>query len=184
MNELDNKMSENNNSNLNEAGAFMCSFEQAVKKVEDDAPLKDILQFLDPMEEAKFKAYIKERPYSLFEDTLERFKKEKGIISDYELCKKSGLTRDYFYKVKYIYTKMANRDTLWALAIGLGLNIDETEQLFKSCGLSTEGKFDFRETEMERERAIRYFIEKHMTIEEVNKELAEHDMELLGNGKR
>lgn len=160
---------------------FMRSYEQKVKELELKNKYDDLLWYLNDKQEREFEKAI-QKPYKSFLDTFEEFKKEKKIESDYEVCKRANLTRDVLSKLKNTSKSVANRDILWALAIALGLNIKETEQLFESCGLSMHGGFKFSEYDMRRERALEFFVAHNMGIDEVNEVLKEKNLlPVLGN---
>ena len=114
-----------------------------------------------------------------FNDTLNKFMNEKKIDSYVDLCKRSNLNQDTMSKMRKGVFKTPNRDFLFALAIGLGLDLEETEKLFNSCGQSTKGCY--RKEDEKRERAIEYFIKNGCNIDTVNDELFNLKMPLIGN---
>ena len=70
---------------------------------------------------------------------------------------------------------------MWSLAVALKLNIDETEELFNSCGLSTKGGYNFSPIEEQRERAIEFFVDHKWSIDDINYQLEDMGMLILGN---
>lgn len=107
---------------------------------------------------AGFNRYIseKEQPPK-FVDVFTKFQRMKGDESDAAICRRVKVDQ-------YVLTRMkneerpANRDVLWRLAISLRLNLDETEELFNSCGLSTHGFYHISVKERHREIAYEYFL--------------------------
>lgn len=159
---------------------FLNSFNQKVEELEVNRPLGDLLYF-NVKEEAAFNRAI-EKKYKSFIDTYEELKKEKGFKSDYAVCKASNLTRDSLSRLKNNSKHITERDYLWALSLGMGLDIEETERLFNSCGLTVTGVFNFIEKKERRERALEFFVKHHIGIEQANKELIKHELTpTLGN---
>lgn len=143
-------------------------------------PLGNILCFKTYAEEQAFAKAIGKK-YKSFKETYEALKNKKGFKSDYEVYRASNLSKDYFWKLMNRINSIRERDPIWALAIGMGLNMKETEELFDSCGLSLKGMFKGSEKEMQRERAFEYFIKHHIGMKEANEELIKHDFLPLGN---
>ena len=117
-----------------------------------------------------------------FREVFEKFRVEKCAGTDSEICYKANLRQDTLSKLRMANVNPA-REYLWALAIALTLNIDETEELFGSCGLSITG-LDEREGEREekRELALEYFIKNEIyNIKIINDALRERKYKVLGN---
>lgn len=117
-----------------------------------------------------------------FRDVFEKFRLEKSAGNYREICRKANLREDTLSKLRSASIN-PNRDYLWALSIAMKLNLDETEELFQSCGLSTKGN-DSRMLPIEeaRERAFEFFIKEEMyCIKTINRELAKRGYANLGN---
>ena len=64
----------------------------------------------------------------------------------------------------------------------MGLNLEETEELFSSCDKCMYASYRLQREELDRELIFRYCIERHFKdIDEVNCLLMEYKMDLLGN---
>lgn len=116
-----------------------------------------------------------------FYEVFEKFRKKYNAGSNTDICKKSGLRKDTLSKLLSGTSSRFNRDYLWALAVGLKLSLDETEELFNSYGLSIKGGYGFGPKGERRERALEFFVENKWSIHEINYELMDRDMEILGN---
>ena len=75
------------------------------------------------------KEYIAEKPLS---ELLDELIKEKNLHKS-EIIKNSGLSEVYSYQI-FSGLRLPDRKKLLALAIGMGLNFDETQTLLKSAG--------------------------------------------------
>ena len=109
-----------------------------------------------------------------FADTLFYYIDKKGI-SDIEAYKRSNVGKKTFSKIKCNKNYKPSKITAVSFAIGLHLNIEETEHLLSTAGmcLSRADKFDV---------IIEYFITsgRYKTIFDVNEVLYQFDQSLLG----
>ena len=109
-----------------------------------------------------------------FSDTLFDYIDAKGI-TDVEAYKRSNVSRKVFSKIKCNKGYQPSKITAVSFAIGLRLNLEETEHLLNTAGmcLSRSSKFDV---------IIEYFIKtgKYQDIHEVNETLYKYDQVLLG----
>lgn len=108
-----------------------------------------------------------------FTQKLFRFIKQKRL-DEVEVYKNANMTRQHFSKIRSDDQYQPKKETAIALAIGLKLNLDETNDLLQSCGyaLSQSNHFDL---------IIKYFIELEIyDIYEINLVLYEYDQKQLG----
>ncbi len=99
---------------------------------------------------------------------------ERGM-TDVECYKKANVDKKTFSKIKCNPdTYRPSKQTAVAFAIALQLNLDETQDLLASAGLTLSRSFTF-------DKIIRYYIQKgNYNVFEINEALFEFDQVLLG----
>lgn len=107
-----------------------------------------------------------------FHDYIMQMCAERGETREH-VIKRSGINRTYGHQI-FNGTRKPSRDKVIQLAIGFGLNIEQTQQLLKAaqeCQLTPKVK---------RDAAILYCIIHHLDFSGAQKLLAGFDMAALG----
>lgn len=117
-------------------------------------------------------AFILERSEETFSEMLLRLIAESGK-KNADVYKKAGVSKKLFSKIKNDPSYHPSKKTVFALAIGLELNIDQTKDLLLRAGyaINPSDKFDL---------VIQYFIENAFyELAEIEIVLFEHGLPLI-----
>jgi len=118
-------------------------------------------------------SYKQFEPDESFSECLIRMIDERGLL-DPDVYKKANIDRKHFNHIKNTKNYRPKKETAVALAIGMRLNLDDTNTLLERAGfvLSRSSKFDL---------IIKYCIENEIyNIFDINEILFEEDQKTLG----
>ncbi len=123
-------------------GAFLDEHYEPSNSDEETQPCMDVFDGLDVLEERKLEEFLKTDGVT-FSARLMQFTAEK-CISVPELCRRSGIDRKHFSKMKNNPNYRPTKNTVIALSAGLRLSLEETECFLKCAGyaLSKSSKAD------------------------------------------
>lgn len=136
---------------------------------------KSISAIEDTMHSAKdmtLKEYLRKMDKSFAEKLFDLI--DESGMTDVECYKKANVDKRTFSKIKSNPAYKPSKQTAVAFAIALKLDIDETQDLLATVGLTLSRSRTF-------DKIIRYFIHnKNYNIFEINEALFEFDQVLLG----
>lgn len=115
---------------------------------------------------------IAESKIETFQDKLFSMIKEKQL-DEVEIYKQGNISRQLFSKIRSEKDYHPTKNTVFLLAIGMGLNIDETSELLEKAGytFSSASKADL---------IIQYFLyHKNFNIFAINEVLERYGFEIL-----
>jgi hypothetical protein len=116
--------------------------------------------------------YLKEKDKG-FRDMLFELIDSSGM-SDVECYKKANIDKRIFSKIKSNKNYKPSKPTAVAFAISLKLDLEQTQELLSTAGLTLSRNSVF-------DKIIRYFIHNgNYNIFEINEALFEFDQQLLG----
>ena len=105
-------------------------------------------------------------------ELLSALLERKGLKKS-QVIKTSEIPEVYGYQI-FSGVRVPERNKLLCLAVGMGLNIDETQQLLRCSGYSQlYVKLPF-------DSVVLYGLCKHLTVVQINELLYEHGLEMLG----
>jgi hypothetical protein len=132
----------------------------------DESVLEDIHGELDD--------FIRNNRKPTLQEVLFRFIDKKGI-TDAEVYKSAGLDRKHFSKIRSKPDYRPKKSTIFALALGLELNKEDTEELLGSAGYSLS------ESETS-DLVIKFCLDKHIyDVNQVNEYLVYFSEKPLGS---
>ena len=105
-------------------------------------------------------------------DMLHNLQREKGLRKT-DIIKRSELSEVYAYQI-FSGQRHPDRKKLLCLAVGMSLNLEETQSLLKCAGhapLYVKLPFD---------SVVMYGICKHLSVIQINEILFDNDLETLG----
>lgn len=105
-------------------------------------------------------------------DYLHKLLKEKKLIQA-DVIKRSELQQTYACQI-FNGTKNPTRDKVLCIAFGMGLNLAETQQLLKSCGLP------FLYAKHKRDSIIIFAVNKQLNLIQTNELLYDRGEKTLG----
>lgn len=138
---------------------------------------KDTTEILKELQlSADFQSFYQENKDYLIDQTLaqllNQLLQETGI-SKAKAIKNAEMSEMYGYHI-FAGSRIPERGKVLALAVGMGLNIDQVQQLLKAAGYTTlyaKRPFD---------SIVLYGIVKKMTVAQINELLYDYGMETLG----
>ena len=153
-----------------------CSFNSSVRPVRkkhEDKNEKVFYSYSGSAADKSLSDYMKDMDKSFAYKLFDLI--DKRGMTDVECYKKANIDKKTFSKIKcHPDTYRPSKQTAVAFAIALRLNLDETQDLLASAGLTLSRSFTF-------DKIIRYFIQKgNYNIFEINEALFEFDQILLG----
>ncbi len=123
-----------------------------------------------------FKRFYQENKEYMVDKTLAQFLEQllqETGISKAQAIKNAEMSEIYGYHI-FAGTRIPERGKVLALAIGMGLKLDQIQQLLKVAGYSTlyvKRPFD---------SVVLYGICNNMSVAQINELLYDYDMETLG----
>lgn len=111
--------------------------------------------------------------YVSISEYLNRLVSEKNLTKS-EVIKKSELSEIYAYQIFSGKRYNPSRDKILCLAFGMGLNVNETQQMLKVFG------FPFLYAKRKRDSIIIFALNKGLSVPDTNELLYNSDEETLG----
>ena len=139
---------------------------------------KDTAKILEELKECSdFKKFYNENNEYINNTTLADYLNniiEKKKLKKAEIIRKAEISEVYAYQIFSGTRKNPERNKLLCLAFGMGLNLDETQELLKISGYSqlyVKKPFD---------SVIIYALCNQLTVMEANNLLYDYDLETIG----
>lgn len=110
-----------------------------------------------------------------FDTLLKQYCEQRGMLPA-QVIERSQIERTYGHQL-FNGTRRPSRDKVIQLALGLGLNVDETQQLLRSAGKSP------LYPRLKRDAVVLYGIQKKLPILSVQESLTKYGLTLLGGQK-